>query len=285
MERPDSTFKVNYEKPRLALEAEEALIDPETTDERTALLVEKSLEKISDHMTEKVNRYFQESEMFNKDNPRSLISLLPPGMANSIINSFKKNPDLLEMYLERDDARFEKLTKPTITDHLLRMSFWNEYYRAQNQGDMMRPHYIYESVCPKDHFFRIIQRPHRAMWILTPPEDQTKQMEVLLAKGMRRLDEILSLPMTSGGKINVAVANLIMKTAIVLDVRLKGQATQKVEITNKHEVKMTAEDVEKRIRELEKDEAEIKNIVVNPAPDKKQDFHEVISEVKHLNDY
>lgn len=285
----------DFTEDALMLELEAALVDPEGHKERQALNLDKSPEaltehfinKVSNEMLDKVDTYLKESEMFNLKNPRSLFALLPHGLGEILFNTMKKNPALLETYILRDDVKFERLTKPTITDHLIRMSFWNEYYRAQNQGDKMQVRNIYEAVCPRENFYQLVQRPHRVMWMLTPPEDQAKQMEVLLAKGMRRLDEILSLPITQNGKINIAVANLIMKTAIVLDVRLKGQAVQKLEVTNKHEhnLNMTQEQVEKKIRELEKEEAEIKTISVNPAPDKRQAFHSGIGELKEFDKY
>lgn len=290
--KPEDPGK-DFTKDALQMDTEAALLEPELTEERMRLaldstphgLAEKVIDKISGVMLSKVDAYLKESEMFNTANPRSLFALLPSGLCEILFNTMRKNPELLEIYIERDDLKFERLTRPTITDHLLRMSFWNEYYRAQNQGDRMMSKNIYESVCPREHFYALIQRPHRVMWMLTPPEDQTRQMEVLLAKGMRRLEEILSLPITQNGKVNVAVANLVMKTAIVLDVRLKGQAVQKLEVTNKHEIKMTQEQVDKKIRDLEKEEAEIKTITINPAPDKGNEFVNVLRNEKDMDKF
>jgi hypothetical protein len=309
---------IDFTKQNILLDLEDALLDPENHEARLSHglgepevnpplpdfdeavfeqdlpevpaqkkeIPEAVFDKINEIAISKVEQYFRDSEMFNRGSPRSLMSLLPSGMADLIMDTLRKNPELFELYLERDDSRFEKLVRPTITDNLLRMSFWNEYYRVQGQGDTrMRPIHIYEAVCPRDQFYNILQRPHRVMWILTPPQDQIQQMEVLLQKGIRRLDEILSLPMVTDGKVNIAVANLIMKTAVVLDVRLRGQATQKVEITNKHEVKMSPAEIDKKLRELDKEEAEIKAIATNPGPDKGGGFATVLAQVKHTGTF
>lgn len=208
-------------------------------------------------------------ELWNKDDPRSVISLVSPRVAEAMIAASVARPDLFAL---DERSLYKKLgsehQKISPTDNRLRVRFWDEYERAQaNSQKKFRMENVYAGVCTHGYFFeRYLKSNERVAWLLTPPASYVVRAEEALGFGLERMRDILELPIEGDdGKINVKLAELQAKIVAMLDIRVKGAVVQRVENKNmnlnvatsdqgvaKALVGQSMGDIEKRLKELEK---------------------------------
>ena len=192
------------------------------------------------------------TDFLSKENPRSLYNLVP----THVQEKFDIVPS---KYLVMDERDLKKIVKPSATLNSLRFKFWQEYNRAQNMDENMRMGEVYRGICTQVFFNHCVLRsPTMASWLLTPPKTDMRLMEESLNFGVDRIREILELPLHDAkGKVNSAVANLILKAFALLDARVKGTPIQQHHIRSLS-VTASANELNKRIEDLSMDEIEKK---------------------------
>ena len=207
---------------------------------------------------------------WNRADPRSLINLVPSTVQDFMVRAFSVRPDLFG----QDERIVYKALRtegrePTPTDNRLRLKFWDEYDRAQAQLDRMQMVAVYTGVCSREYFSqRYLTFPEKVAWLMTPPASYVVKMEEALAFGIEQLRDVLEQPMfDSKGNFNTKLAELKAKIVAMLDLRVKGGVTQRVEQTTKSfnvtlsqsasevsqaAVEASMVEIEKRLKELEK---------------------------------
>lgn len=209
-------------------------------------------------------------DLWSRADERSLINLVPGSLAEPLMAASKSNPDLFQMD-ERTlyKSLREQNMQPTPTDNRLRLAFWNEYDRAQANHKSMDMVAVFAGVCHKSYFFgRYITRPEKLAWLVCPPASYEVVATEALSYGLEQMREILSLPIKDAqGRVNVKLGELQAKIVVMLDQRLKGGFTQRLESksmqlsisTSDAQVAKAAaqgsmEEIERRIKELERRE-------------------------------
>jgi hypothetical protein len=224
-------------------------------------------------------------DVFQRTDERALINLVPRVVQEHFIEAQKACPELFsmdEMDLFKELRRLGK--GPTPTDNRLRLSFWLEYDRAQSLQEKMNMAYVYAGVCLPHYFHNsYLNHPTRVAWLLCPPVEYQRTLEEGVAFGAQKMREFLALdPIDPYGKPNLKLMELQAKIFAMLDQRLKGGYTQKIEsktlaitgsLTEKQAMQAitdnSMEAMERRLKELEKRERKALNmpevIVVNDA--------------------
>ncbi len=217
--------------------------------------------------------------IWREDDNRSLIRLVPECIRK-------------EMFLMPDDIRhldeqgIKDRLKPTGTQNQLRLLFWIEYDRVQTSfAKNMLLVNCFRGGVSEESYLRYIKVPLLLAWIITPPTHYLVQMDALLDTGLKRLQEILDLPIvipehkkksritgkeeTIPAKVDTGAANLVMKAFAYVDMRKHGAITQRMEINQKTlsvSVKSDAVDmqaaikagnmqeIDKRLKQLERKE-------------------------------
>lgn len=155
--------------------------------------------KIS-HMSEIVKAELVEDHEVDQSDPRNIINLVPSWLKLAIK---ALPPDYLEMGEEelRQLVYQNKQTKSTATK--LRLAFWEEYDRCQNQGDsVMFLKNILIGNSTMIGFQKLIDRqPEFLAWLLTPPAVYMMKMKEILNLGHERMLEILSATTDLGNGI------------------------------------------------------------------------------------
>lgn len=200
----------------------------------------------------------------DKDDSRSLVNMVSNGAMRDAILACPD--DLFEMTEEDLHAK----CKPSSTDEMIRMSFWNEYDLAHTRSRKMDITNVYVRSCTKDYFFKkFITSSFKVAWLLTPPKNYTIMLDVLLNKGLSKLDEIISQPLIQPiidkrGEVHYQtdskLAAVVAKITSDINDRKHGAATQMVKsVSVHHQVNHTQNteeikdisDVDKKIKELE----------------------------------
>lgn len=205
--------------------------------------------------------------VFVEEDPYSVIRMVSPRFQAAILA-------LPEEYKGQEEGTLRRMCKPYPTINQLRMSFWLEYERARAVlAPRMTMTNIYTAIMDECTFYKMCEtEPRKLAWILCPPISYTTKLEEMLHRGYERVSEILDADIiTSGGKLDVAAAKLVMQATMMIDMRLKGGIVQKMEHTNKSlslSVNMRAgskevvkavehmnmEEVEEELRKLERQE-------------------------------
>lgn len=220
--------------------------------------------------------------LYDPNEPRSVVNLVAPKIAEAFQSAFARRPDLFGL----DDRELHKKLKleestPTATDNRLRLKFWAEFDRAQENHDTMKVMNIIKGVCSAEVLYRYIKHPEKVSWLLTPPTSYEVTLEEGLNYGMEQMRKILDLPEElPNGTINTKVLELKIKVTAMFEMRLKGGITQKVENKNLNVSVATTdkavaaalasgsmEDLNKRIKELESRERRALNL---PQPKDKE---------------
>ena len=189
-------------------------------------------------------------------NPRSVINLV----SERLQELMRQLPQAL---LGMEEAQLRKRLNPGWTEEQLRIAFWDEYFiTADSNAKSMRIAAVYARVCTREHFYDVIKNPLTLAFICKPPQDYIYQMRSLLNVGLERFSEILSLPIRDKGIINTRLIGEIVKIVTIVDNRVKGAVTQKIQIdsTNKslnmnmtYEAPKTHQDVLKELQDIEKE--------------------------------
>jgi hypothetical protein len=171
--------------------------------------------------------------------------------------------DIPQTFFEMDEEELAANTPSgrfTAKETKLRLSFWREFYKAQESNGVLSELAIVRGICSQRHFReRILTDPIKFTYILTPPPDYMLTLEETLGTLMHKLRDVADLPTRDeDGKPIYKNIELMLKVFPHIDNRVKGAAIQRIEskslsvTTNIKDVPNSMEDIDRRIAELEK---------------------------------
>jgi hypothetical protein len=178
------------------------------------------------------------ADIFDESNPRSMINLIPPIMAEKVRVAVGAKPGYFHMderALAKHLAKLSRNTRgPNVTDNRLRLKFWDEYDRAQHENTKMNMTNVYAGVCSREYFSSCyLASPEKVCWLILPPASYVVKMEEALAFGIEQMRDILDEPNffwdKGRKKVNVKLLELKAKIVHMLDNRVKGAVPQQIE--------------------------------------------------------
>ena len=224
-------------------------------------------------------------ELFNKENKKSVYNLMPQTYRTKL-----DEMGGLGEYTGMEEWEIKREIKLTPTLNRLRYSFWNEYYRAIDNGIAMKGRNVYAGVCSVEVYHKILKSKANIAWILTPPTDTVTALRETLHYGFDRIREILDLPLYKVESVRVGkdewedrevvdekVAQLMLKAVAMIDLRLHGsyvqvhkveQKTTNVNLSMKeqpHQAQVVeVDDIDKKLLELRNEVLKDVNKVSGP---------------------
>jgi hypothetical protein len=162
--------------------------------------------------------------IFDYQNERSIINITPTVLSNSI----KCIP---REYLEMDMEELEKQVKPTKIEKAVKVLFWREYNRSQLTNTDLRMSALHIGVCHESYLYKkVFSNTKTLAWILTQNIEDEMQLHLMYDKGLKRVEEILDCNIRkSNGEIDIKIAELVLKAYGMIENRVKGMATQRIE--------------------------------------------------------
>lgn len=184
-----------------------------------------------------VNQILEFKNPFDLDNKFSLINLLPDRM-----KILYDHPNV-QRYMLEGEFKLEEMLKPDTTLRRLRLNMWHLYTQVQEytafKGPMAKPYQfgmekVCMGVCFPKYFYQVVLPDELSMaYMFTPPTDYEVILRESLDLGMKRMREILQFPLYAqryskegnplgAPRPDTKVADLILKTVALLDLRLNG---------------------------------------------------------------
>lgn len=162
---------------------------------------------------------------WEEGNPRCLVNL-----TKGELNKALKN--IPPAYLNMSEEELERKLKPSWLMQQLRLSFWEEYYQTVDNGNLqMRLSAILHDLCSRDFFFTLLNNSLFAGYLIVPPAGYMYKMQSILDLALRRMHEVLSLPiLNKQGVPDTRLIGEIVKIAALVDNRVRGAVTQKISI-------------------------------------------------------
>lgn len=212
-------------------------------------------------------------DLFNREAPRSLISLVPAKVADAFEAARFARPDLMGLDERELMAKLkEDQTLPNATDYRMRLKFWMEYDAAQEKARKVQIGYVFAGICTSEFFYRkYLSNPSRVAWLLCVPANYEIICREALHFGLEQLRDILDTPHNlPDGSPNTKLMEIKAKIVNMLDQRIHGSALQKtlslnVTATEKKVGEIaeitSMDELKRRMDELRKRERKAQNII------------------------
>lgn len=175
-----------------------------------------------------------EMDLLARDNPRSVINIVPAEVQAHIFRAVKDRPDLFRM----PEKILRKEVQPTPTDSRLRLAFWNEFNQADSNHTTMRMGQVYAGICTLQYFHGpYLTDPRNVAWLLCPPSSYIVALEEIINRSQNKLSEILDCEVIDeDGKVDVKLGELILKIHLATESRLRGAVVVRSHVTHAGEV-------------------------------------------------
>lgn len=226
----------------------------------------------------------------DKNNPRSLVNILPTSIAVQVRT-------IPQEYLDMPIKDLQRLVTPDPLLDRLRMSFWLEYNFAQASERNMNIGNITSGLMTQQQFSRsVCSNNLKLAYIIRPTGNYTATLEDLMIKAMDQLGEILALPLirkqtvvdrrtgdvhefevvdTKLAQVKSQIARDVMIQARGYGVQRIDQRTQNTNINVETTSKdiMSIEEIEEKLKEVnerlgERTVQEVSDVEIETAPEK-----------------
>lgn len=172
--------------------------------------------------------------IFDKSYKRSIYNLVPPSIQQKIDELHPKDFDLTE-------ATLKKRIKPDPRDVQMRISFWNEYYNAQDQNRDIKVTRITDGICTSEWFYNtFLYDKNRLMYMLLPIASYKKVMDEIFFLSSEKMREIANMPLwkkdRDGNMVpDIAMCKVISQNHKRLEDRVLGSVVQKLRVDQRQE--------------------------------------------------
>ena len=178
----------------------------------------------------------EQDGIYDKENPRALINLLSPSIAECLEGT--KNfflHDLSDESIRKNISHMREY--PMLTK--LRQSFWLEHQRVQDNGRAkMENSRVWQGITASSgEFYNLMKRPEFAAYVFTQPVGMEVRNLAMAETGFQRMMEIMSVSAveydeTTGRpiKVNDKLARVQLEIWKHSDERLQGGALKRVSV-------------------------------------------------------
>lgn len=189
--------------------------------------------------------------------------------------SLIRSPELFDM---PEDELLDKAGEVGLTfgmlDRKLKLALWTEYSKAFQLDTEMNMYKVVRGTCSQNFLeYDYLRNPYKAAWILIPPKNYEETLDIILLRGLERIEEIIDIDMNKRNKkgervgIDPKLADVVLRAYKMVEDRVKGgtisrQATMqyradKNEIKNITPENVNMELIEKEIKALEAETGEL----------------------------
>lgn len=186
---------------------------------------------------------------FDPASPLSIFSKMPRDWVERFKKAMEEVPSLQD-YLSNEHELQRKLKdmgfKPNAVDNRYRFQFWFEYENSVREKRMMNMANVYSLVGPPSTFYTLVMgNPLRVYWLLNKPHEYAVQAREMLAAGMEHMRKVLDRdPWEDPAKPDHRLLAVQLKIVQMMDLRLHGAPTQKIQQAHIHASVNSAGEIE-----------------------------------------
>jgi len=199
-------------------------------------------------------------DVLNKENPRSFYNRVSDGFQQAL-------DGIPEKYFQMDEDEMIEKINPNQTLNCLRFRLWEEYNKAMDSDQKVKIAHICRGICTTSYFYGAVLRNKMTLaYLMMPPKNYEMAAEEALMLGIRQIRRILHFPLwDKDGKPDAKIAALQLNVMKMLDSRVKGAPTQRIEqktLSANVSIQELAEelsmkDVEAKLRKLRGEEEKV----------------------------
>lgn len=163
------------------------------------------------------------------DRPESVLNLIPDTAFSELV------AEIPQEFFEKSELQLQEMCPsgtPSRVDRRVRTNFWEEYESAARDRRKMDLDLVVADTGARNwpaFVEQLTQSTALMSWFMNPPASYKLQMKEAQALGLDRLSEIMTLPIKdpATGRINPAIASIILQAWRLVDIRINGMPTQK----------------------------------------------------------
>ena len=165
---------------------------------------------------------------FDRNNPHSIVNRV----WSEFLPYLQAVADVYSKYLGDPENVLKAICKPDERDIRARLSFWDEYNLATQENRLMDENRFMSGIMTTDVWQRVyLTNRKKLLWILCQPANYTATMRYLLDVGLKRLQEIMEMPLVAkNGKPDIRMISQVLKAFQLVDLRVKGSVLQRMQI-------------------------------------------------------
>ena len=168
-------------------------------------------------------------------------------------NEFLKKSILRNMTAlsEMSEEEIVAEAKPTPTDQLLRIAFWEEVKKAERGDKTFMETHVWKGVCTHRYWQRLVREYDMKMkYILTPVRDRVLLQKTIHQQGLINLLKIANADPFTKGQLDPRKAKSVIDAWKLIDDRMYGQAVQRVQTEKLEEPVLSPKELTKEISKL-----------------------------------
>lgn len=168
--------------------------------------------------------------------------------------------------------------EPSELDKLLRISFWREFERSEENGKAFSLTAALTGVMSGSNFYNYTMKDQKRMaYLIRPFVEYDVELSKYEKDGFRRLEQALSVsPILENGRLDAKVAMAQLKALEFVNIRLRGMPIKNVRNLNLNlnsdNIKkdgLTPEEIQKQLEEMKK--KSIEGMMKNVGPAQEED--------------
>jgi hypothetical protein len=170
-----------------------------------------------------------EEGAYDKENPQSLLNLLPPSIQEHLLKA--KNHFLNDLSPESIRKNIQYTPEYKLARHV-RTAFWQEYDNALASGRKMQMTRVWQGVTASSgEFYNLFKKDHLAVFIFTKPTKKDVQERSLLQLAYEQIEDILYADhKNKDGSLNPYAAKIKVDIWKHLEERVEGGILKRVSV-------------------------------------------------------
>lgn len=168
-----------------------------------------------------------EAKALEEIDDRNVINMVSKKLRETVIDIYQRHPE----WQTTSELELRDMLMPSLMADRMRISFWEEYQRAQDRGVHMMMSKVYDPFMTLQTFYgNFIKKDSNVAWMISPPSEHFLSMKADLYQGKDELGKVLRMKLfDENGDLKIEQAKVFIKVFEIYSNRIYGSAIQRIE--------------------------------------------------------
>lgn len=160
--------------------------------------------------------------------PRNVMSIVSPKVREIVESLYQRHPE----YQKWNEGELKDNLHPSLMASRMRISFWEEYDRAQDSGKRMMMTKIYGPLMSEANFYvEFLTKDSNVAWMMSRPSEEFLSMKTDYYSGSDEIGKILRMSLFDNkGNLKIKEAGIFLRAWDLYGNRIHGSIIQRQEI-------------------------------------------------------